>query len=53
MKVIFRAVGPDFKKGYKSDPFINTDIYVLLAKLLGIKPEDTDGDYNRIKGMLF
>ena len=52
MKVIFRATGPDFKNGYKSEPFINVDIYVLLAKLLGITPEKVDGKVERIEGLL-
>lgn len=52
MQVIFYAYGPDFKKHYKSKGFINVDIYPLLAYLLGVNPEKTDGDFNRIKGVL-
>jgi len=52
MQVIFYAYGPDFKKNYKSKGFINVDIYPLLAYLLGVNPEKTDGDFNRIKDIL-
>jgi predicted AlkP superfamily pyrophosphatase or phosphodiesterase len=52
MQVIFYAYGPDFKKNYKSKGFINVDVYPLLAYLLGVNPEKTDGDFNRIKGVL-
>nr|WP_320037123.1 ectonucleotide pyrophosphatase/phosphodiesterase [uncultured Bacteroides sp.] len=52
MQVIFYAYGPDFKKNYKSKGFINVDIYPLLAYLLRVNPEKTDGDFNRIKDIL-
>jgi len=52
MQVVFYAYGPDFKKNYKSKGFINVDIYPLLAYLLGVNPEKTDGDFNRIKDIL-
>lgn len=52
MQVIFRACGPDFKKGYEAAAFINVDIYTLLSHLLGIVPEPTDGRWERVKNML-
>lgn len=52
MQVIFRAIGPDFKKGYTSTGFVNVDIYPLLSYLLQIVPEKTDGQFERIKGIL-
>lgn len=53
MQVMFRAYGPDFKKGYTCpNSFINVDIYPLLAHLLGVKPEKTDGQYERIKNIV-
>ncbi|WP_321331459.1 ectonucleotide pyrophosphatase/phosphodiesterase [uncultured Bacteroides sp.] len=52
MQVIFRACGPDFKKGYSSKKFINTNIYPLLAHLLDITPKKTDGQFCRIKDLL-
>lgn len=52
MQVMFRAIGPDFKKGYISTEFVNVDIYPLLAYLLQIVPEKTDGQFERIKNIL-
>ena len=52
MHVIFKACGPDFKKGYKQPDFYNVDRYPLLCNLLGIKPAKNDGDIKRVKGML-
>ncbi|WP_300698147.1 ectonucleotide pyrophosphatase/phosphodiesterase [Bacteroides sp.] len=52
MQVIFRAIGPDFKKGYTSTGFVNVDIYSLLSYLLQIAPEKTDGQFERIRGIL-
>lgn len=52
MQVIFRAIGPDFKKGYTATGFVNVDIYSLLAHLLGIVPEETDGKFERIRNVL-
>lgn len=50
MQVVFRACGPDFKKGYvKSEKFVNVDIYPMLSYLLGIRPEKTDGNLRRVK----
>ena len=53
MQVIFRACGPDFKTGYKApEKFVNVDVYPLLAHLLGIRPEKTDGKLERVKCLL-
>ena len=53
MLVAFRAVGPDFKRGYvKEAKFRNVDIYPLLAYLLGVKPADNDGDITEVIDML-
>ena len=52
MQVIFRAFGPDFKEKYVSKGFVNTDIYSLLAHLLKIKPEKTDGSLDGVKDLL-
>lgn len=44
MQVIFRAVGPDFAKGYhRPGTFDNTSIYPLVCHLLGIEPAPCDG----------
>lgn len=53
MQVVFRACGPDFKKGYAAPrKFVNVDIYPLLAHLLGIVPQQTDGQFERVEGLL-
>lgn len=52
MQVIFRAVGPDFKQGYRrSAPFANTAIYPLLCHLLHIRPADCDGQYASVSDL--
>ena len=52
MQVMFRAIGPDFKRGYISGGLVNVDIYPLLSHLLQIVPEKTDGRFERIKDIL-
>uniref|UniRef100_A0A8I3NSV7 Ectonucleotide pyrophosphatase/phosphodiesterase family member 7 n=3 Tax=Canis lupus familiaris TaxID=9615 RepID=A0A8I3NSV7_CANLF len=43
MKTIFRAVGPNFKRGLEVEPFESVHVYELMCKLLGIVPEANDG----------
>ena len=52
MQVMFRACGPDFKKGYEAPKFRNVSIYSLLARLLHITPEKTDGCLKEVENML-
>jgi len=52
MHAIFYACGPRFKKGYIHPSFQNTNIYSLLAELLGIIPAKTDGNRETILDML-
>ena len=52
MQVMFRACGPDFKKGYEAPKFRNVSIYSLLARLLHITPEKTDGCLEEVGNML-
>ncbi|MDL2247263.1 ectonucleotide pyrophosphatase/phosphodiesterase [Bacteroides sp. OttesenSCG-928-J23] len=52
MQVIFYAYGPDFKENYTGSSFVNVDIYPLLAHLLKITPETTDGKMERVKQLL-
>jgi predicted AlkP superfamily pyrophosphatase or phosphodiesterase len=44
MRATFVARGPDFRSGLRLPPFDNVDVYPLLARLLGIRPEPNDGD---------
>ena len=60
MLVAFRAVGPDFKKGYEAHPyaegrlasFKNIDLYPMLCHLLGVRPAPVDGELGRIRQIL-
>lgn len=52
MHTVFRAEGPDFKKGFKADKFHNVSIYPLVCKLLGIEPAPNDGDIGEVLQML-
>ncbi len=52
MMCIFRATGPDFKKGYIARQFHNVDLYPLLCHLLGIQGLEVDGKFERISHVL-
>jgi predicted AlkP superfamily pyrophosphatase or phosphodiesterase len=53
MHGIFYAIGPDFKQGYTCGTLNNIDIYPLLAKVLGIFPNNNiDGNMNNIEFLL-
>ncbi|CAK9302655.1 unnamed protein product [Gordionus sp. m RMFG-2023] len=49
---IFIAIGPVFKKGYKSPPLNNVDIYELMCEILGIIPAPNNGSLANIKHIL-
>jgi len=51
MQGIFYAYGPAFKKGYKQPPFMNIDLYPMIAYILGIKPEKVDGKIGDVIGI--
>ena len=44
MRALFIAQGPAFRQGVGIAPFDNVDVYPLLAKLVGIEPNASDGD---------
>ncbi len=49
MLVGFRAIGPDFRKGYHHPgQFPNVDIYPMLCRLLGIEPAPNDGNLDQV-----
>ncbi|WP_249138269.1 alkaline phosphatase family protein [Phenylobacterium montanum] len=52
MGALFIASGPDFKAGAVLPPFPNVDVYPLMAKLLGVKPEPNDGDIAPVQAAL-
>ena len=52
MQIIFRACGPDFKRGYTlPHSFSNVDLYSILAELLKIEPAKTDGSLEKVQGL--
>ena len=53
MHGIFLAIGPSFKKNYKTGSLYNIDIYPLLCKLFNISPRSNiDGKLERIEFIL-
>ncbi len=53
MHGIFFAIGPSFKKGYRTGTIWNVDVYPLLCKLFGISPRgNIDGKLERISFIL-
>lgn len=43
MRAVFVAHGPSFKPGVVLPVFDNVDVYSVLAKITGVKPEKSDG----------
>jgi predicted AlkP superfamily pyrophosphatase or phosphodiesterase len=52
MFAIFYAVGPSFRKNYRLKELNNVDVYILICKILNIRPAKNDGDPAHIKGMI-
>ncbi len=53
MHGIFFAMGPAFKRGYKTGTILNIDVYPLLCKIFNIAPANgIDGKAERIKFIL-
>jgi len=52
MHAIFYAAGPAFKTGYEHPTFENTNLYILICKILGIDPAPNDGDIRNVQDML-
>lgn len=44
MAALFVADGPSFRDGVRLPAFDNVDVYPLLARLLGVRPQPNDGD---------
>ena len=54
MQMVFYAFGPHFKKGYTHDTvFCNINDYLIICKLLGIKPAPNDCNEADIQGLFF
>lgn len=52
MAALFVGIGPRFKQGITRKRLKNTEIYNLLATLLGIAPAPNDGNIKQIKKLL-
>ena len=52
MHAIFYASGPAFKHGYVHPTVENVNIYPLIAKILNLKPAETDGKLENVSPML-
>ena len=52
MQAIFRAEGPDFKRGFRCPQFRNVSVYPLVCHLLGIEPAPNDGAIEEVAPML-
>ncbi len=52
MHAIFYASGPAFKIGYVHPTVENVNIYPLIAKILDLKPAETDGKLENVQRML-
>ena len=52
MMGIFYAIGPNIKSGTRLPAFENVHVYPLIAKILGLNPPKTDGDFNVLKPVL-
>ena len=48
MAAFFLAHGPAFKSGVTLAAFDNVDVYPMLARLLGVKPQPGDGDLSGV-----
>ena len=52
MAAVFVAGGPAFRSGVTLKPFDNVDVYPLLARLVGVKPQPNDGKLSDLKAAL-
>jgi predicted AlkP superfamily pyrophosphatase or phosphodiesterase len=52
MKAIFYAAGPDIRPGVVLPPFENIHVYPLIAKILGLRIGQIDGELRVLQGIL-
>lgn len=52
MAAVFVASGPAFRPGVKLPTFDNVDVYPLLARLVGVKPQPNDGRLGPVRAAL-
>jgi predicted AlkP superfamily pyrophosphatase or phosphodiesterase len=52
MKAVFIARGAAFKKRKTVEPFENIEIYNIMCAILGLKPAENDGDFEKVRYLL-
>lgn len=52
MRAVFIGSGPAFRRGARAADFDNVDVYPLLARLIGVRPEPNDGDLDQLAPVL-
>lgn len=52
MRAIFVARGPAFRQGVRVPAFRNIHLYALLAEVLEIEPQDSDGSLDSVRTLL-
>jgi len=52
MRTIFLGKGPGFKRGFVSEPLMQTDHYNVFCRLIGVNPNPNNGSIERVTGML-
>ncbi|CAH1268535.1 ENPP7 [Branchiostoma lanceolatum] len=53
MKALFRAWGPNFRRGYvRPGPFDSVHIYPLMCEILGVDPAPNNGTLEEVSDML-
>ena len=52
MRAIFLAHGPAFRHGVVVPPFRNIHVYSLIARVLDLKPGETDGSLDSVRDVL-
>lgn len=52
MRAVFIGAGPSFRRGVALPDFDNVDVYPLVAKLVGVRPEPNDGDLDELAAAL-
>jgi predicted AlkP superfamily pyrophosphatase or phosphodiesterase len=52
MRATFIASGPAFRRAVKLKAFDNVDVYPLLARLVGVKPQPNDGSLSDLASAL-
>ena len=52
MRALFVAHGPAFRRGARVRAFDNVDVYPLMARVLGVRPEPNDGDLDELRAAL-